>query len=106
MTMATQVIDGIPSSMSGADFSAVASGALMIALQRLCDEVDDEMSSNHPPGSTIEDAVALWPEDRLIPRVRAEDFFVAAKNIHPSVSDKDIKRYEAMRNEYCALGNN
>ena len=90
--------------MSGADFSAVASGALMLALQRLCDEVDNEVSSNSSPDSNIEDVVAMWPEERLVPKVKVEDFIAAAEKIHPSVSDDDIQKYEAMRNEYCALG--
>ena len=102
--MASKVIDAIPSSMSGADFSAVASGALMQALQRLCDEVDNEVSSNSSPDSNIEDVVAMWPEERLVPKVKVEDFIAAAEKIHPSVSDDDIQKYEAMRNEYCALG--
>ena len=34
------MIDHVPDELSGADFSAVANGALRRALERLCDEVD------------------------------------------------------------------
>ena len=102
-TMATKVIDSIHSSMSGADFSAIASGALMSALQRLCNEVDREvsLSANGDPDYNIEDVVESWGEEKLHPKVRVEDFIVAAENVNPSVSVEDIRKYELMRDEYC-----
>ncbi len=103
-TMASKVIDAIPSSMSGADFSAIASGALMLALQRVCDEVDAEVASAESPDvKSVEDVVHIWPEDRLVPKVKVEDFINATKSVHPSVSEDDIQKYESMRSEYCAM---
>lgn len=97
-TMAAIVIDRIPQSLSGADFSGVASGALMLALERVCDEVDYAAASNK---TTVKSTLRDWSEDRLTPRVRAEDFIASANDINPSVSEVELKKYEAMRNEYC-----
>jgi peroxin-6 len=96
--MAAEVIDRIPQSLSGADFSGVASRALMLAFKRVCDMADNEAVSKN---STVESILNDWPKDKLTPRVDAEDFIAAANEIHPSVNDEELKKYEAMRNEYC-----
>ena len=98
VTMAAEVIDRIPASLSGADFSAVASRALMLAFKRVCDEADIEAASKK---RTVESILNDWSEDKLTPRVSAEDFISVANEIHPSVSDIELNKYEAMKNEYC-----
>lgn len=100
-TMAKMAIDFIPDSLSGADFSAVASGALMLALQRVCDEADDEKkfsaSADQPP---VQDILSSWPEDKLVARVSLEDIISASQMVTPSVSKEDLQKYQGMQNEY------
>lgn len=97
--MASQVIDRIPLALSGADFSAIASGALMIALNRVCDEIDKVISLQDHPCS-IEEFLELNRDFDTIPRVKASDLIDAAAKVIPSVTETELQRYESLRNEY------
>jgi peroxin-6 len=98
-TMACRVIDQIPVSLSGADFSAIASGAMMIALERVCDNIDNAMSllDYH---CSVEDFVRSNKDFDAIPRVTATDLISSASKVIPSVTEAELQRYESLRNEY------
>mmetsp|Transcript_14419 Transcript_14419/g.29075 ORF Transcript_14419/g.29075 Transcript_14419/m.29075 type:complete len:198 (+) Transcript_14419:825-1418(+) len=106
-----QVIDSIPASLSGADLSAVAKGALMRSLRRLCDEADNELKrrrqkqqSPNGPTATLTDVNTIieeWDEDKLVPTVTAEDFIVAARDVTPSVGKKELANYEKLKDQFC-----
>lgn len=102
-----KVMNSIPASLSGADLSAVAKGALMRSMKRLCDEADTELvrirsQRNDPYTADIETVVNNWDEKKLVPRVRAEDFIDAAKDVTPSVGSKELANYERLRRQFCA----
>jgi len=102
-----EIIDSIPASLSGADLSAVAKGALMRSMKRLCDEADCELArirSERKDSYTadIETVVNNWDQKKLVPRVRAEDFINAAKDVTPSVGAKEFAKYERLKEQFCA----
>ena len=106
-TIIDEVIDSIPVSLSGADLSAVAKGALMRSMKRLCDEADAELTRIRSRGedsdaADIETVVNDWDVEKLVPKVRAEDFVIAAKDITPSVSAKELANYERLKEQFCA----
>ena len=101
------VIDSIPASLSGADLSAVAKGALMRSMKRLCDEADAELARirrqrEDSCAADIESVVNNWDEKKLVPRIRAEDFMDAAKDVTPSVGSKELENYERLKEQFCA----
>ena len=101
------VIDSIPASLSGADLSAVAKGALMRSMRRLCDEADAELARirrqrEDSCAADIESVVNNWDEKKLVPRIRAEDFMDAAKDVTPSVGSKELENYERLKEQFCA----
>lgn len=97
--MASRVIDQIPLSLSGADFSAIASGALMIAMERICDDIDNAISllDHH---CSVEEYLESNKDFDTTPRVKASDIINAAAKVIPSVTEKELQRYELLRNEY------
>ncbi len=101
ITMAEKAIDFIPDSLSGADFSAVASGALMLALQRVCDQVDHEVDIAGSDLTTVQDILSSWPKEKLYARVSLKDIITASEMVTPSVSKEDLEKYQGMQNEYC-----
>ena len=108
--IALEVINSIPETLTGADLSAVASGALMRALKRLCDRADEQLSKEsmmqeHLPScnQSLESIFTEWSEDELIPTVTAKDLIEAAKDVVPSVNENDLALYEDMKVKYCNL---
>jgi ATPases of the AAA+ class len=99
VSIASKVVDSIPDTLSGADFSGIASGALMLALQRTCEEADMEAEAM---GKTLDEILTKWSKEKLIPIVRVDDFVTAAKEVHPSVNSADLSRYDTMRMEFCS----
>lgn len=106
-----QVIDSIPASLSGADLSAVAKGALMRSLRRLCQQAETELQQRQnqqrsdDPTTTLIDIDTIineWDEDKLVPTVTAEDFIFAAREVTPSVSKEELENYERLRAQFCA----
>ncbi len=97
-SIVNEVIDAIPNSLSGADFSSVASGALLAALQRVCDQVDRKAAEKQ---ISVEDAMLDLSLEELSPMVSCQDIITAAKDVQPSVSEKELKRYEVLKAEYC-----
>ena len=106
-TVIDEIIDSIPASLSGADLSAVAKGALMRSMKRLCDEADAELvrirsQKEDSHAADIETVVNKWDEERLVPTVKAEDFIIAAKDVTPSVGAKELANYERLKEQFCA----
>eukprot|EP00978_Attheya_sp_CCMP212_P016617 scaffold43696_cov48-Attheya_sp.AAC.6 len=104
-----QVIDGIHPSLTGADFSAIASGALMKSLQRLCHQAETEakrlnnqrnIETNGTPPTTAQDVLSGWDEDMLEPVVLAQDLLDAAQDVVPSVTEQDLVAYESLRSQF------
>jgi len=118
------VVDLLPEGLSGADLSAIAKGALMAALRRLCKEADRELEERtHLKKRTaqvsedemndelavdqqglgifdMDDLLDTWPSERLVPALTTADFVEAAKNVVPSVSRKDMAQYENLRLQF------
>ena len=110
LSLALEVIDSIPQNLTGADLSSVATGALMRALKRICDKADEQTSTEHKASiekkgsSANPDSIfAGWGRDDMIPTVTAGDLIRAAKDVVPSVSEKDLAIYEDMKVRYSNL---
>lgn len=104
-TMAESVIDHIPVKLTGADFSAISNKALMLALKRLCNQADNEMNKlMNDPNCTekprMEKILSKWSRDQCTPRVSCNDFISAAQGIVPIIKDEDLKRYEALKEQF------
>jgi len=97
--IASKVVDSIPDSLSGADFSGIASGALMLALQRTCEEADRDANVL---GLTLDEILMKWPKEKRTPLLKIDDFLAAAKTVHPSVDSSDLSKYDEMRIEFCS----
>ena len=103
--MAEKVIDFLPQSLTGADFSAVCNNALMIAVKRLCEKADEDLKRiqadpNCNEKFDIGKILSGWDESRCIPKVRPDDFKMAANGIVPMIKEEDLKKYEALRNKF------
>lgn len=103
-TIAETVVDHLPESLTGADFSAVCHGALMIAVKRLCSEADEELKQIHKndtnKGLHVEEVVSGWEKKRRIPKVRADDFIMAAKKVVPMITKEDLQKFEELRQKF------
>ena len=99
MTMATLVINDMPKSLSGADFSAVASGAMMRSLKRLCDQANEELLIRNGDAG-VEEIILNWDPKKQTPLVTAEDLIQTAKNIQPSVTAEDLMHYERLKDQF------
>lgn len=95
--VAFQVADQLSPRLSGADFSAVASGALVRSLERLCEAAELQVT----PNRTLDDVLDEWGES-VTPVVTSADLLAAAKNVVPSVTDDDLCRYQRLRDEFSS----
>ncbi|KAL3801980.1 hypothetical protein HJC23_010324 [Cyclotella cryptica] len=105
-------MESFPPTLSGADLSAVASGALMLALKRVCEKVEEEATTinakrgvdeKSDEGVDVNDVMESWTKEQLQPTVTVGDFVDAAKNIVPSISAQDLARFEALRNQFSVV---
>ena len=120
-TVLEQAMDSFPPTLSGADLSAVASGALMRGLKRVCDTIEEEArklndEKNIGTGSyssnvggpaeniavDVDDVMDSWSKDRLQSTLIAEDFIEAAKDIVPSISSTDLQHFENLQRQYSS----
>ena len=92
-----KVADQLPPRLSGADFSAVASGALIRSLKRLCEAAESQVTSNR----SLDDVLDEWGED-VTPVVTAADLLAAGENVVPSVTHEDLCRYQRLRDEFSS----
>ncbi|EED89019.1 peroxisomal biogenesis factor 6, peroxisomal assembly factor w, Paf2, pex6-like protein, partial [Thalassiosira pseudonana CCMP1335] len=99
-----QAMDSFPPTLSGADLSAVASGALVRGLKRVCDRVENEaLTMNKEKGADtvdIDDIMDSWSEEQLQPVMTVEDFVEAAKAIVPSISDEELRKFELLQKQF------
>lgn len=91
------MIQNVPPMLSGADLSAVASGALMISLRRLCDNIQRQSKM---AGVSIGDFVDASDMVNLQANVTKSDLITAARSVVPSVQKSDLVRYEELRNMF------
>lgn len=84
----------------------------MRSLKRVCDSVEQEAQkmkkSEGVDGKMdeefdVSDVLESWTEEQLHPRVLVEDFVQASKDIVPSISESDLKRFEVLRNQFSAV---
>jgi len=101
MEMASAVIERLPPRLSGADMSKLSSGAMLHALRRLCLEAEQERQQR-TDGVTVDEVLEEWGEEKCTPVITLDDLVVASKDISPSVSEEDMKRYERLRAEHCS----
>ena len=105
-----EIIHYIPESLSGADLSAVASGAMMRSMRRLCSEVEEEViEKSHISIRDISklraDIMSNWNDsffqrrEKLTPTVTIEDIKEAAKDVVPSINELEMQRYESIKSQ-------
>mmetsp|Transcript_2643 Transcript_2643/g.3807 ORF Transcript_2643/g.3807 Transcript_2643/m.3807 type:complete len:109 (+) Transcript_2643:2346-2672(+) len=105
--MANEVIDHLPPSLTGADFSAVCNGALMMAVKRLCDQADNELNEIISDSAArtdkmldIDEILSRWDEDKRKPKVSVADFIKASQEIVPMIKEEDLIKFEALRSKF------
>jgi SpoVK/Ycf46/Vps4 family AAA+-type ATPase len=110
-TVLEGAMESFPPTLSGADLSAVASGALMLGIKRVCDRIEDEarrvnsgrgIADGSEMAVDIDDVMNTWGKDKLRPVMTAEDFVEAAKEIVPSISSADLERFEALQKQFSS----
>lgn len=102
--LARQVVDELPPNLTGADFSAIASGALRRSLERVCSKAEEELKCRQREESnlTLDMVLDEWNEDRLVPVVTGDDLIEASKEVVPSVSAKQLADYERLRVQFSS----
>ena len=109
--IAEKVVPHLPSNVTAADISTIASGALMRAIERLCDEADRELAERRQQLSSncvnscveniaINDILASWDKNQLEPVVTYNDLLEVAAQIVPSVNEAELKKYEELHDQY------
>jgi len=110
-TVLERAMGSFPPTLSGADLSAVASGALMRGLKRVCERIESEsrlinlgkgVTDDSDMAVDIDDVMHSLSTEELQPVMTAEDFVEAAKMIVPSISDRDLKNFERLQMQYGA----
>ena len=105
-----EAINSIPESLSGADLSSVASGALMRSIRRLCSEVESAALKRSVDGKNeasmhLDSIIEEWEASRedgsyqLQPIVTLQDIKEAAKNVVPSINERELFRYESIKSQ-------
>lgn len=105
LEMAKAVVSTLPPRLTGADLSTIASGATLLAVQRLCKQADKEQMEQQQragPGVlvSIDQILEGWDEEKRTPIVQLVDLLEAAKDVIPSVSQTELERYERLREQY------
>jgi peroxin-6 len=102
--LATSVVDYLPENLTGADLSTIATGAQLIATERLCAQVDAEiLYRRRIEGTTeltIDRLLESWDENRLQPIVVLDDLLKASQTVTPSVSTSELENYERIRHQF------
>ena len=103
-----QAMESFPPTLSGADLSAVASKALMRGLKRVCDRVEKEaelLNRSRDPSDVeigVDDVMETWTKEQLEPIMCVEDFVEAAKSVVPSISQKDLDKFEKLQQQFAS----
>jgi len=106
LEVSIQVESKLPPRLTGADFSTIASGALLQAVERLCRQADEEHLAALTAGQQgveIHDILKSWDSEKCTPTVLLEDLLEAAKNVAPSVTQEELDRYERLKEQYSAI---
>jgi peroxin-6 len=101
--LAEFVVDKLPNNLTGADLSTIATGAQLLATERLCAEAENEFRMQQPNGNselTMDQFLESWSEERLVPTVTLDDLIQASEKVIPSVSEADLKRYELLKDRF------
>ncbi|GAX25199.1 peroxin-6 [Fistulifera solaris] len=101
--LAKFVVDKLPNNLTGADLSTIATGAQLLATERLCAEAENEFQMQQANGNselTMDQLLESWNEERLVPTVTLDDLIQASEKVVPSVSEADLKRYELLRDQF------
>jgi len=110
-TILEQAMESFPPTLSGADLSAVASGALMQGLKRVCQQIEEEVHSinlekgvdvNSELAVDIDDVMASWSKEQLQPTMTVNDFVEAAKEIVPSITPQDLESFEKLQRQFSS----
>ncbi|KAL3913727.1 MAG: hypothetical protein SGARI_000508 [Bacillariaceae sp.] len=94
--MASDIVGKLPPRLSGADMSKLSSGAMLSAVHRLCRQAEEERQES---GNTlsVDEVLENWGEERCTPIITMDDLLLASKDVSPSVSEDEMKRYEKLR---------
>lgn len=76
-----ELVDMIPKNFTGADFYGLTTKAVMTAVRRTTEQIEQ--------GNDIKEVI-----------VEQSDFLEAARECKPSVTEKDLERYEKLKNTY------
>jgi peroxin-6 len=101
--LAEVVVDKLPNNLTGADLSTIATGAQLLATERLCAEAEHEYQMQQENGNselTMGQLLESWSEERLVPTVTLADLIQASEKVIPSVSEADLERYERLRDQF------
>lgn len=102
---------------TGADFYALSSDAMLLAMKRKVETTDacvlrenavlcngdvksDSKNSQSRRPATVRSVLAAMSPEELKPEVTREDFMVALKSLSPSLSAKDIARYDKLKDTF------
>lgn len=108
LDLSKAVVDKLPPRLTGADFSTIASGALLHAVRRLCRQADEEQRlrlNKSETNAEIEEILLDWGETKCTPLVCLEDLLEASNSVIPSVSQEELDRYERLRDQYSTNAN-
>ena len=110
-TILEQAMESFPPTLSGADLSAVASGALMRGLKRVCEQIEEEVcsinlekgvESDSEMAVDIDDVMGSWSKEQRMPTMTVNDFVEAAKEIVPSISAQDLAGFESLQKQFSS----
>lgn len=93
----------LPTTLTGADLASIVSGAVVIALDKLCHRADEEILARKDSAKdelSLDDVLASWSEHELQPTVSFHDLLEATHGVTPSVSESELLHYERLRDTY------
>jgi peroxin-6 len=110
MELAREVVSSLPPRLSGADFSKLSSGAMLRAVQRLCNEAEQELTANRQEADSdnascramnkrtaIDRILEAWGPEKCTPTITIQDLQEASQDVTPSITEEELARYEQMR---------
>lgn len=96
------LVDRCPFNFTGADFYALCSGAMANALQRRVREIQ-ELIRQHPDSTlTARKYLSTLAENELQVTVKMVDYLDSLQNTVASVSEDEIRHYEALRDKFSS----
>ncbi|KAL3939684.1 MAG: hypothetical protein SGBAC_005629 [Bacillariaceae sp.] len=101
--VARSVVDQMPPRLTGADLSAIATGALSRAATRLCSQAEEErrqLETTRGKAVDISEVLGAWGENQRTPVVLLDDFLAVASQVTPSLSEEELKHYEGLRRQF------